>query len=153
MTRDALLGSLHADSCAHLSSEVRSLLAHSTFKIDLWNPIPWDQIPDGHTLGRATVKKTFAGDLEGTSTAELVMSRGADNSAAYVAIERIDGLLGGRSGTFVLMHAATADASGQRGDWQVVPGSGTGELRGLRGKAEYRHDAAGAFFTLDYEIG
>ena len=50
------------------------------------------------------------------------------------------------------MHAATADASGQRGDWQIVPGSGIGELRGVRGRAEYRPDKSGASFTLDYEI-
>jgi hypothetical protein len=81
------------------------------------------------------------------------MSKGADGSAAYVAIERIDARLGERSGTFVLMHAAVADANGQRGDWQVVPNSGTGGLAGLSGRAEYRHDASGASFTLDYEIG
>lgn len=126
--------------------------ANATFKIDSWNDTPWDQIPDGHTLGRASVKKTFHGEMEGTSAAELVLSRGPDDSAAYVAIERIDARLGDRTGTFVLMHAATADASGQRGDWQIVPGSGTGELRGLRGRAEYRHDASGTAFTLDYEI-
>ena len=70
-----------------------------------------------------------------------------------MALERIEARLANRFGTFVLMHAAVADASGQRGDWQVVPGSGTGELRGLRGRGEYRHGANGAVFTLDYEIG
>jgi hypothetical protein len=126
--------------------------ATSNFEIKEWVNVPWEQIPEGHTLARATVKKTFRGDLEGTSTAELVMSRGADDSAAYVAIERIDARLANRTGSFVLMHAAVADKTGQRGDWQIVPGSGTGELRGLRGRAEYRHDATGAVFALDYEI-
>ncbi len=127
--------------------------ANATFEITSWNDTPWETIPDGHTLSRATVKKTFRGDLEATSTAELLMSRGTDGSAAYVAMERIDGQLGGRRGSFVLMHAAVADAAGQRGEWQVVPGSGTAGLQGLRGHAAVRHDASGAFLTLDYEIG
>ena len=126
--------------------------ASATFRIDEWTNIPWEQIPGGHTLGRATVRKTFQGDLEGTSVAELVLSRSAGDAAAYVGIERIDARLGGRSGTFVLMHAAVADASGQKGDWRIVPESGTGELAGLSGTAEYRHDASGAHFSLDYEI-
>ena len=95
--------------------------ASATFKIDEWTTIPWEQIPGGHTLTRATVRKTFQGDLEGTSVAELVMSRSPGDAAAYAGIERIDARLAGRMGTFVLMHAAVADANGQRGDWQVSP--------------------------------
>jgi hypothetical protein len=34
----------------------------------------------------------------------------------------------------------------------VVPGSATGELRGLRGEAEYRHDERGTSFALQYEL-
>jgi hypothetical protein len=34
----------------------------------------------------------------------------------------------------------------------VVPGSGTGELRGLRGNVEFRHDENGASLTFDYAI-
>jgi DMSO/TMAO reductase YedYZ molybdopterin-dependent catalytic subunit len=126
--------------------------ANSTFEINGWDEIPGDEIPNGHKLSRATVKKTFRGDLEGTSTAELLLSKGPKDSAAYVALERIDGRLADRSGTFLLMHSALADAKGQHGDWRIVPGSGTGGLRGLSGRAEYRHDSSGASFTLDYEV-
>lgn len=122
--------------------------AESTFKID-----QWDQTPIGDPqAGRATVKKTFNGDLEGTSTAELVLWKAPDGTAAYVALEWIDARLANRAGTFVLMHAATADANRQRGNWEIVSGSGTGELRGIHGRGEYRHDAEGAHFTLDCEI-
>jgi hypothetical protein len=132
--------------------EPAGMRANATFEITSFKDTPWTQIPDGHTLARAAILKTFRGDLEGTSELEMLMSRGPDQSAAYVALERIEARLANRSGTFVLMHAATADSSGQHGDWTVVPGSATGELRGLRGRAEYRHDATGASFTLDYEL-
>jgi hypothetical protein len=126
--------------------------ARSTFEITGWDEYPWDEIPDGHMLARATAKKVFRGDLEGIGVAELVTFRGPEGSAAYVALERIEARLANRFGTFVLMHAAVADSSGQHGEWQVVPGSGTGELRGLRGRGEYRLGANGPVFTLDYEI-
>jgi hypothetical protein len=126
--------------------------ARATFKVAGWDETPGEQIPGGHALGRAVLKKTFHGDLEGSSTVEMLMSKGADGSAAYVAMERIDARIGDRTGTFVLMHAATSDATGQHGDWRVVPGSGTGGLAGLRGTGAIQHDASGATFTLDYEI-
>ena len=58
------------------------MLANSTFEITGWDDSPWDEIPNGHTLARAAVKKVFRGDLEGISPAELLMSRGPDGSAA-----------------------------------------------------------------------
>lgn len=33
----------------------------------------------------------------------------------------------------------------------IIPGSATGELAGLRGSAEYRHDDQGAILTLHYD--
>ena len=35
---------------------------------------------------------------------------------------------------------------------RVVPDSGTGELRGLRGEVEISHDEQGALFVLDYDF-
>jgi len=126
--------------------------AQSTFQITRWQDAPGEPSPDDHVIGRATVEKTFRGDLEGTSVAELVLTKGADGSAAYVALERIEARLANRAGSFILLHAATATANGQHGDWQVVAGTGTGELRGLRGRGEYHHEASGAMFSLDYEF-
>ncbi len=126
--------------------------AHATFSIDPWDEQPGERIPGGHDLSRATVRRTFRGDLEGTSAAGLLMSKGEDGSAACVAMERIEARLAGRTGTFVHMHAAIADAGGRHGDWRVVPGPATGGLEGLSGRAEYRHDEAGATFTMDYAL-
>jgi Protein of unknown function (DUF3224) len=40
---------------------------------------------------------------------------------------------GWREGTFVLQDTSTVQNNLVSGDWFVVPGSGTGELAGLRG--------------------
>ena len=64
-------------------------VAHATFAIDSWDQAEWTGAGDGPPLARATVRKTFQGDLVGTSVAELLMSGAGAGSAGYVAMERI----------------------------------------------------------------
>lgn len=79
--------------------------------------------------------KQFKGDLEGTSKGEMTTAEtSVEGSAGYVAVERVDGTLRGRKGTFVLLHQGTMKRGG---DFKltivVVPDSGTGQLVGLTG--------------------
>lgn len=129
--------------------------AAGTFEIDDWEEETYDE-GEGAKLTRARLTKTFRGDVEGESTAELLMAYAAEEgSAAYVGFERVVGRVHGRSGSFVLHHTATSD--GSRGEasatWSVVPGSGTDELRGLRGEARISNEPDGGHtFTLDYDL-
>lgn len=59
--------------------------------------------------------------------------------------------LDGRAGAFVIQHGGTQGGDADRAFGHVVPGSVTGELRGLRGEAAFEHDAHGARLHLDYE--
>lgn len=127
--------------------------AVATFTLDSWDQEPWDEA-EGATLARARVTKTFSGDVEGTSVAELLLCTAGEGSAVYVGLERIVGLLHGRAGTFVLHHTAIATGGEQAGSWTVAPESGTDELWGLRGDATISIDAGGGHaFTLDYDLG
>jgi hypothetical protein len=109
--------------------------AESTFVIDNWDGTTYDNAP-GAELARARIAKTFQGDLEGTS-------------AAYVALERFNCRLHGRSGGFVLHHSAGAAGN----SWTVVIGSGTDELTGLSGSGQIERHADGSHsFVLDYEL-
>ncbi len=126
--------------------------ATATFDITGWDETRYDQPGDGPKLLRATVQKTFRGDVEGESTTELLMCQADDGSAGYVAMERVTGRIGDRSGSFVVQHGATRDSASSATFGTVVPGSGTGDLRELRGEASYRHDEQGAAFTLDYDL-
>ena len=127
--------------------------ADGTFTIDSWDE-ETDEAGAGATLARARVTKTFTGDLAGTSTTDLLLCRTqVDTSAAYVGFERFTGVLAGRSGTFVLHHSATSDASGATLTWSVVPDSGTGDLRHPRGQGQITVDAGGGHaYTLDYDL-
>lgn len=127
--------------------------ATATFVIDSWDEQPYDE-QEGARLTRTRVTKTFQGEVEGTSTAELLMAYAQEGSAAYVGLERIAGSVHGLSGSFVLQHSATMTRIAHIATLLVVPDSGTGELSGLQGQAQItRTPDGGHTFTLDYEIG
>ncbi|MDF5753762.1 DUF3224 domain-containing protein [Spongiactinospora sp. TRM90649] len=128
--------------------------ANGVFDIDEWDARPYDQGAEGPKLARVHVGKTFRGDLEGTSTAELLTVVTADDAPlAYCGIERFDGTLGGLRGTFVLQHTATASGGGSELAWAIVTGSGTGALAGITGTGGIDADSDGGHtYTLEYRF-
>jgi hypothetical protein len=85
-------------------------------------------------LARMTIDKTFHGDIEGTSQGQMLSAGTAiKNSAGYVAIERVEGTVHGKKGSFVLQHTATMNRGEPSLSITVVPDSGAGELEGLSG--------------------
>ena len=104
-------------------------------------------------LGRLAIDKQFSGDLQGTSKGEMLSARTAiDNSAGYVAIERVTGTLSGKKGSFVLQHSGTMTRGEQRLEITVVPDSGTGELVGLTGTMSIKIDGKKHSYELTYSI-
>lgn len=101
-------------------------------------------------LARMSIDKKFSGDLEATSRGEM-LSAGtvAKGSAGYVAIERVSGKLGGRSGTFVLQHSGTMNRGKPTLSVTVVPDSGTGDLTGLTGSMTI--DISGGKHSYQFE--
>jgi Protein of unknown function (DUF3224) len=126
--------------------------ASATFVNTTYDEEPYDD-REGTVLGRIHIARTFEGDLEGQSSAELLTARTEAGSAAYVALDRIAGRLGDRSGSFVLSHHGTVSAAGAATAASVVPDSGTGELVGLRGRGSISVDGDGTHtLTLEYEF-
>ena len=103
---------------------------------------------------RARIAKTFHGDLEATSTVEMLSVRVGGAGAGYVALETVRGALAGREGSFALLHAGTMSGDEVWARWVVVPGSGTGALAGISGEARIEIAPDGAHtLHLDYELG
>jgi len=129
-----------------------TLHATSAFTITGWEPTTIDD-RDGVSLTRTKVVKTFTGDLEGTSVAELLMAGAPNDSAAYVGFERIEGKLNGRSGSFILRHHAVSARGEQSATWMILADSGTGELQGISGPAQIVIGADGGHtLVLDYDL-
>src|SRR4051794_6501627 len=127
--------------------------AKATFTIKSWDEQPYDEHEGLQKMTRASVTNQYEGDIEGTGTLEYLMVYGEDGSATYVGLERIVGRLAGRTGSFVLQNSGGFENGVARVKWQVVPGSGTGELRGLLGEGGYDagHEEPHPV-TLDYSF-
>ncbi|MEV0166890.1 DUF3224 domain-containing protein [Nonomuraea fuscirosea] len=130
------------------------MTAKGTFDTANWTPQPPFDDRDGVTLGLVTLDKTWHGDLTGTSVVTmLIATTPVEESRSYVAIERVEGTLDGRRGSFVVQHDATADEGERSLRIRVVADSATGELRGLRGEIGIVVAPDGGHsYTFDYTL-
>ena len=99
------------------------------------------------------VRKRLTGDLPGTSVVELVSLLVQGAPTAYVALERVDGTLAGKTGSFVFRHVTAVTSEEPPVVLRVIPGSGTGQLAGITGEGTIEIDDDGTHtLTLDYEL-
>ena len=108
---------------------------------------------DGVNLGRMSIDKTFTGELEATSTGEMLSAMTAtQGSAGYVAIEQVVGTLSGKQGSFVLQHFGTMDKGQDSLILNVIPDSGTHELEGLTGSMKIRIEQGIHYYDFEYTL-
>jgi Protein of unknown function (DUF3224) len=128
------------------------LKAVAPFTNDRYDEEPYGEA-EGTTLSRVHIARTFSGDLEGESTAELLITK-AEGGGGYIGHDRISGTVGGKSGSFVFQHGGIMSPDGVSNTGTIVPGTGTGELAGLTGEGTMLADEGGNHtLTLDYELG
>jgi len=126
--------------------------ASGTFEVKL-NPLPAYNTSADAKLGRMSIDKQFHGGLEGTSQGEMLSAMtDVRGSAGYVAIERVDGTLNGRRGSFVLQHNATMSRGEPYLNIIVVPDSGSGELAGLSGSMKIIITDGRHSYEFDYTL-
>lgn len=129
-----------------------TIRASGTFEVKL-APQPMHDALEGSKLGRMSIDKAFAGDLNGTSRGEMLSAMtDTKGSAGYVAVEEVTGTLNGRTGTFVLQHNATMDRGAPSLNIIVVPDSGMGELTGLTGNMAINIEDGKHFYEFEYNI-
>jgi len=124
---------------------------HATGPFDV-KVIP--QAHAGEAVGRMTLDKKYHGALDASSEGQMLAVMGeVQGSGSYVALERVDGTLGERKGTFALQHAGTMNRGAQSLSITVVPDSGTGELAGLAGRMDIRIEPGGKhFYDFEYTL-
>ena len=104
-------------------------------------------------LARMTIDKQFHGDLEATTQGQMLSAGTAiPNSAGYVAIERVEGALHGKKGSFVLQHVGIMNRGVPSLTVTVVPDSGTGELEGLSGALTIIREPGKHSYEFGYEL-
>lgn len=130
--------------------------AKGTFEVKI-TPADGTALEKEAGVGRMTIDKTWSGDLTGSSKGSMLTSATESTGAmAYVALEKVDGRLNGKSGSFYFSHNATmkkGNAASGILKIVVVPGSGTGELTGLSGELTINIDANGGHaYVFNYEL-
>ena len=126
---------------------------HATGRIDVktYEPQRYEEVDQGPNLVEIHVTETFSGDIEGEGVVRFLQAVRKDGSASFVGIERVTGSLAGRTGSFLLQDAGTLEGTTVMGEWFVIPGSGTGDLSGLRGEGGFTAELGQhASITLDY---
>src|SRR5512134_1377423 len=127
--------------------------AKARFAIKSWDEKPYSEGQDRPRLTRASVTKTYTGDIEGEGEVEYLMMYRSDGSATFVGLERVVGRIGSKTGTFVLQRTGTFEGGQAKESYSVIPGSATGDLQGLTGDGS---SAVGHGmehpFTLGYEL-
>jgi hypothetical protein len=138
-----------------MSTHVTGKFTVKTWDETTWDGKPWKEV-EGAKLTHAVVTKTYLGEIEGEGTSQTLTTYNAAGSASYVGLEQVVGRVGGRSGSFVFQVDGTYDPGTGLADakWSVVPGSGTGDLSGLRGTGGFvaEHGNPSVTITLDYDF-
>jgi len=130
---------------------VKTETARGTFDVDI-TPEANDEAGGG-SLGRMRLDKRYHGDLEGTGQGQFLGFRSAvEGSAGYVAMELVEGTLGGRSGSFVLQHSGTMNRGELGLTLGVVADSGTGELEGLSGTMNIVVEEGQHVYEFEYSL-
>ena len=127
--------------------------ANARFAIKNWDEKPYSEGENQPKLTRASVKKSYTGDIEGESQVEYLMMYRSDGSATFVGLERVIGRIGDKTGTFVLQRTGVFDGGQAKESFSVIAGSATGDLQGLKGEgsSDVGHGMEHPF-ALNYEL-
>jgi hypothetical protein len=103
--------------------------ATAAFTLDKWDPQSSEEGTEGAQLSRVAIAKTLTGEVEGTSTVEMLTAV-TETSRAYVAFERAGRSRPGPQGD---VRPAPHRVGGRL---RILPGLGNFELTGIAGTAE-----------------
>jgi len=127
--------------------------ASGTFEVKVSPQKPDSDPAKNANLARMSIDKRFHGDLEATSAGEMLSATTeVKGSAGYVAMERVNGVLQGRHGSFVLQHHGIMSRGAPQLTVTIVPDSGTGELTGISGSMSIKIEGGKHSYELEYSL-
>jgi len=98
-------------------------------------------------------EKTFSGDMSGTSIVSMLGLMNKElGSGGYVALEKFEGSVEGKRGTFCLQHSSRMNRGRSSQNIAVVPDSGTGELSKIEGELKIDIIEGQHYYTFNYKL-
>lgn len=106
-------------------------------------------------LANATVTNAFSGGIEADSTTcGYAIAYLTGGTGTFAGMELVRGRVDGRAGAFVLEERGRFDRDGTvHCTFEVVEGSGTEELTGLRGTGGFTHRPGETEVAYTFEYG
>ncbi|AKU23947.1 MULTISPECIES: DUF3224 domain-containing protein [Telluria group] len=127
-------------------------IANGEFDVKM-APEALSQVSEGSGIGRMHLDKRYHGVLDASGRGEFLSYMGSvPGSAIYVAVERVEGTLHGRSGSFTLVHRGVMGGPHDGLQIFVAPDSGTGELKGISGKLDIKIENGKHFYSFEYSL-
>ncbi|MFH8408887.1 DUF3224 domain-containing protein [Streptomyces sp. NPDC018019] len=144
-----------------MSSQTSAARTQTTgqFTFADWNERVLGGRPDGTypRLARAAVTNAFSGGIEAAdTTCEYTIVYVTETTGTFTGMELLEGGVDGRRGTFAVEERGHFDDRGSvHCTFEVVPGSATGELAGLRGTGAFTAEQGkpSVPYTFDYDFG
>ena len=128
--------------------------ASGSFTVKSWDENTYQELDGSGKLTKASVAFAVEGDLTAAATWDAVMCYLPDGSAVFTGYQQMTGQVGGREGSFVLLADGEFVNGEARSRWQVVAGTGTGELAGLTGSGSAVASATPpGTYSFDYDLG
>jgi len=125
-----------------------------SFQVTSMEEDTYQPLDGGGKLTRARGDQRFSGDVQGDGHVEWLMCYRPDGSAKFVGHQLMRCSIDGRSGTFVIEANGEFDGGASEGAWQIVPGSGTGDLTGIQGEGGFEaRSGPNASYHLDVAFG
>ncbi|MCB5165052.1 DUF3224 domain-containing protein [Streptomyces bambusae] len=144
-----------AQTTARTTARTTTTTTTGRFRFADWKEQPLSPAGTLPRLAGASVRNTFSGGIEAADThCAYTVAYLGETDGTFAGMELLTGTLDGRTGTFVLAENGTFDAQGTHCTLEVVPGSGTGELTGLRGTGRFfsPHSPESVEYTFTYEL-
>jgi hypothetical protein len=149
----AVLYFAHTTSASDSRKETPVNSASGTFEVKLTPQQADNDAARKASVARMSLEKQFTGQLQGTSSGEMLACGDGTTSGAYVAIEKVTGTLAGHNGSFMLVHhALMKEATAQAWTVTVVPDSGTDQLKGLTGTMKIIIEKGKHSYELTYQL-
>ncbi|MEJ1933296.1 DUF3224 domain-containing protein [Nostoc sp. NIES-2111] len=102
-----------------------------------WTEKPYQQASDTRKMTEVVSGVLYTGGLEGKSEIRYLMAYTDEGPVTYVGLERFEGTLDGKQGSFVLRHEGVYAEGEAKTQLFIVPNSGTGALAGIEGSGYY----------------
>ena len=138
------------------TTDTKTTTIETKLEIKSWDENPYREFDDGRKFTRAEVQ--LGGNDDGIESAafEALMIYRSDGTSRYVSVMQINVDRDGRSGSLVLEGTGSYDGTTASGEYQMVSGTGTGDLAGASGSAtsvSTKDDYPNMPLTLRYVLG